>query len=413
MYRLNEPGKSLPDLAQLELPDLFAPEPDMQAAPDPAQAAVPVDAARHARVESVAPGPVPAPAAGLATAIAGETAPEVAGERGDQDVQIIEAPRPDASGSGAPRTEARKRRRAAQEERAVAAEPARALSTAQPAAPLPAPIRSAWEGPVEAQLPPQPIAFAPEDWSRQIKSERVRWLTHLAGRIGADDLSAMYEVASPEHTTPVLLARFALFHEVAAHLGWGDVGRLMYAFVNQWQTRLTDPNWALSWWGLNHEVARRDPAISGRVQACFVAAYVHARGVCVVDRQAGGDRAAREVLAALAAQEGGSAAQKVTTYTGRCISFATACLDLRYVAPCTDRIQSILLTSFTAIRSTHGALHRLVRAVMHAQSQAAPPFPAAAIDAEQAVAGFPSLRLQAPAGLQAPSAGDGQGGQAR
>ncbi len=403
MYRLSEPRKNLPDLAQLALPDLFAPEPGTQAAPDPAQAAVPVDAARHARVESVAPGPVPVPPIGTAGAIAGEAAPEMAGERVDPDVQIIEAPSSDAS-----RAEGRKRRRAAREERAVEAEP----STARPPASLPAPVRSAWEEPAEAQLPPQPIAFAPEDWSRQIKSERIRWLTHLADRIGGDDLSAMYEVASPEHTTPVLLARFALFHEVAAHLGWGDVGRLMYAFVNQWQTRLTDPNWALSWWGLNHEVARRDPSVSGRVQACFVAAYVYTRGICVVDRQAGGHRAAREVLAALAAQ-GGSAAQKGTTYTGQCVSFATACLDPRYAAPCTDRIESILLTSFSAIRSTHGALQRLVRAVMQTEAQATPHFPAAVMGAEQAVAGFPSLRLQAPAGLQDPSTGDGQGPQAR
>lgn len=168
----------------------------------------------------------------------------------DPDVQVREAPGP----------EVRERRRAGLPARAVAAHPTAAESTsAQPASPEPAAPE-----PAAAEVMQSASVSIQEDGSRVIAAEPTRWMLALAHRIGAQDLQALRELAPPDLATPALVERFACFHQSTPTLSWHDIGRLMFAFVQAWQSRLTDPSWPLAWWALNSEVSRRVPRRAGR-----------------------------------------------------------------------------------------------------------------------------------------------------
>ncbi len=317
----------------------------------------------------------------------------------DPDIQVREAPGP----------EVRKRRRAGLPARAVAAHPTAAESTsAQPASPEPAAPE-----PAAAEVMQTASVSIQEDGSRVIAAEPTRSMLALAHRIGAQDLRALRELAPSGLAPPALVERFACFRQSVNSLGWHDIGRLMFAFVQAWQSRLTDPSWPLAWWALNSEVSRRDPDVSDRVQACFAAAYVFARGICSVDRQLGASRAAQEVLVSLAARDGTRTSQKWATFPGRCLSYAIACLDPVRVAPCTDRTQSLLLQCFSATTSVFWAVQDSVAQAPRGEPDTAPPPTAAAMSPEQAVAGLPRLGRPTLAVHVDPSAGDGHRSQAR
>lgn len=216
-------------------------------------------------------------------------------------------------------------------------------------------VSGARKRPRPSPSPSPRVGAAPGlDWARSSASasERIRRLRGLASRVVLREApEAWGELIPPGLSAVAFKTRFAQFHQMADLLSLEEMGRLMFVFVSRWHDRQAEPWSPMQWEALNGEALRRDAELAPRVQACFVATYLFARGSQAQDRPAGGELVMRELTAALSLQgEGGTSNEKASNFR-RSMAFAVTRLGQKDGSDDTFRMQASLLRCFSGCAS--------------------------------------------------------------